>query len=112
MSATDTISDPEALTGDYTFDAAHTTFGFVARHAMVTKVRGSFGEFEGSAHLDFTDPSKSSVSVKIKAASIDTGQRRPGRPPAQQRLLRHGRVPGDHVRIDGDRGSRCRDTTA
>lgn len=73
MSATDTISDPEALTGEYTFDAAHTTIGFVARHAMVTKVRGSFGEFEGSAHLDFTDASKSTISVKITAASIDTG---------------------------------------
>jgi len=72
MSTTTSI-DRETLTGDYTFDVAHTTFGFVARHAMVTKVRGSFGEFEGSAHLDFADPSQSSVRVKIKAASIDTG---------------------------------------
>lgn len=40
---------------------------------MVTKVRGTFGEFEGSAHLDFTDPSKSSASVTIKAPSINTG---------------------------------------
>jgi polyisoprenoid-binding protein YceI len=74
MSTTDTaISDPAALTGDYTFDPAHSTFGFVARHVMVTKVRGTFGEFEGSAHLDFVDPAKSSVTVTIKAASIDTG---------------------------------------
>jgi polyisoprenoid-binding protein YceI len=74
MSSTDaTSSDPAALTGDYVFDVAHTTLGFVARHAMVTKVRGSFGEFEGSAHLDFADPGQSRVSVKIKAASIDTG---------------------------------------
>jgi len=72
MSA-ETTTDPSVLTGDYTFDPAHTTFGFVARHAMVTKVRGTFGEFEGSAHLDFSDPSKSSVNLTIKAASIDTG---------------------------------------
>ena len=65
--------DSAALTGDYSFDTVHSTFGFVARHVMVTKVRGTFGEFEGSAHLDFTDPTKSSVTVKIKAASIDTG---------------------------------------
>jgi polyisoprenoid-binding protein YceI len=71
--STATTLDRETLTGDYTFDVAHTTFGFVARHAMVTKVRGSFGEFEGSAHLDFADASKSSVNVKITAASIDTG---------------------------------------
>jgi polyisoprenoid-binding protein YceI len=36
-------------------------------------VRGHFGEFEGTAHLDFADASKSTVSVTIKAASIDTG---------------------------------------
>ena len=28
------------LTGTYTLDPAHTRIGFVARHAMVTKVRG------------------------------------------------------------------------
>ena len=73
MSATEnTTTDPAALSGDYTFDVVHSTFGFVARHVMVTKVRGTFHEFEGSAHLDFTDPSKSSVAVTIKAASIDT----------------------------------------
>jgi polyisoprenoid-binding protein YceI len=65
-------ADPAALSGDYTFDVVHSTFGFVARHVMVTKVRGTFHEFEGSAHLDFTDISKSSVEVTIKAASIDT----------------------------------------
>jgi polyisoprenoid-binding protein YceI len=74
MSAPDssTVSDPAALSGDYTFDIAHSTFGFVARHVMVTKVRGTFREFEGSAHLDFVDLSKSHVQVTIKVASIDT----------------------------------------
>ena len=38
-----------ALTGTYTLDPTHTRIGFVARHAMVTKVRGSFNEFEGAA---------------------------------------------------------------
>ncbi len=74
MSTTETTTlNPETLTGEYTFDVAHTTFGFAARHAMVAKVRGKFGQFDGAAHLDFTDPSKSSVKVEIKAASIDTG---------------------------------------
>jgi polyisoprenoid-binding protein YceI len=72
MSAPETTTDTAALSGDYTFDVAHSTFGFVARHVMVTKVRGTFREFEGSAHLDFADASKSSVDVTIKAASIDT----------------------------------------
>jgi polyisoprenoid-binding protein YceI len=60
------------LTGQYTLDATHTRIGFVARHAMVTKVRGSFNEFEGTANVDGADPSRSNVSVTIKAASIDT----------------------------------------
>src|SRR5579863_1512227 len=74
MSAPDSTAatDSAALSGDYTFDVAHSTFGFVARHVMVTKVRGTFREFEGSAHLDFVDLSKSSVLVTIKVASIDT----------------------------------------
>jgi polyisoprenoid-binding protein YceI len=60
------------LTGTWTLDPAHTRIGFVARHAMVTKVRGSFNEFEGTAVLDGADPAKSHAEVTIKAASIDT----------------------------------------
>jgi polyisoprenoid-binding protein YceI len=62
------------LTGTYTFDVAHSRIGFVARHAMVTKVRGSFNQFEGSATIDGDDPSKSTVTLTIQAASIDTRQ--------------------------------------
>lgn len=61
-----------ALTGAYTLDPAHTRIGFVARHAMVTKVRGAFNDFEGTAGIDGSDPSKSSVRVVIKAGSVDT----------------------------------------
>ena len=60
------------LTGIYTLDPAHTRIGFVARHAMVTKVRGAFNEFEGTATIDGTNPAVSGVQVTINAASIDT----------------------------------------
>jgi polyisoprenoid-binding protein YceI len=60
------------LTGTYTLDPAHTRIGFVARHAMVTKVRGAFNEFEGTATIDGTNPAVSHVQVAINAASIDT----------------------------------------
>ena len=60
------------LAGTWTLDPAHTRIGFVARHAMVTKVRGAFNEFEGTAVVDTDDVSKSSAVVTIKAASIDT----------------------------------------
>jgi polyisoprenoid-binding protein YceI len=60
------------LTGAYVLDTAHTRIGFVARQAMVTKVRGQFDEFEGGTHLDGGDPSKSSAQLTIKAKSIQT----------------------------------------
>jgi polyisoprenoid-binding protein YceI len=62
------------LSGDYALDITHTRLGFVARHAMVTKVRGSFEQFEGKAHLDFADPTRSTATVTFQVASINTGQ--------------------------------------
>ncbi|MFH0173087.1 YceI family protein [Streptomyces cacaoi] len=72
---TDATVSPElaALTGDYSIDPAHSTLGFVARHAMVTNVKGKFNDFTGSLHLDGTDPSKSSATIDITMESIDTG---------------------------------------
>src|SRR5690242_14059820 len=60
------------VSGTYAIDASHSRIGFVARHAMVTKVRGSFNEFEGSGYFDAEDPSQSNLRLTIQAASIDT----------------------------------------
>jgi len=65
--------DLSTLTGDYILDPAHSRLGFAARHAMVTKVRGGFGEFEGQIHIDGSDPSRSSARVSISVASVDSG---------------------------------------
>ncbi|MFF5966252.1 YceI family protein [Streptomyces collinus] len=62
-----------ALTGDYTIDPAHSTIGFVARHAMVTNVKGSFRDFTGTLHLDGSDPSRSTASIDVVMDSISTG---------------------------------------
>ena len=69
---TTATTDFAALTGTYTIDAAHSRLGFVARHAMVTKVRGNFNDFEGTATIDGADPAKSSVSITARVVSIDT----------------------------------------
>ncbi len=63
----------EDVTGDYSIDPTHTRLGFSTRHAMVTTVRGQFSDFEGTAHIDVADPSRSSVSLTIQIASVDTG---------------------------------------
>ncbi|MEU8776792.1 YceI family protein [Streptomyces sp. NPDC048606] len=68
-----TPSDLAELTGSYVLDPAHTRIGFIARHAMVTKVRGAFHQFDGTARLDGSDPARSTGRVVIKAESIDTG---------------------------------------
>jgi polyisoprenoid-binding protein YceI len=67
----DGVVIPEA--GTFALDPAHLTVGFVARHLMVSKVRGSFGEVSGSIVIG-EDPLASSVEVAIKTASITTGQ--------------------------------------
>jgi polyisoprenoid-binding protein YceI len=71
MTATAT-TDFAALTGTYTIDVAHSRLGFVARHAMVTKVRGAFNDFEGLAVIDGDDPAKSTVNITIQVDSVDT----------------------------------------
>lgn len=44
-----TTSVATDLNGTYTLDPTHTRLGFTARHAMVTKVRGQFDTFDGTA---------------------------------------------------------------
>jgi polyisoprenoid-binding protein YceI len=67
-----TATIPSTVTGTYELDPTHSRIGFVARHAMVTKVRGSFNEFVGSGYFDAEDPSRSHLELTIQASSIDT----------------------------------------
>ena len=67
-----TTTVPTTVTGTYAIDPSHSRIGFVARHAMVTKVRGSFNEFEGTGYFDAESPANSRAQLTIKAASIDT----------------------------------------
>ena len=55
--------------GTFNIDPSHSRIGFSARHAMVTKVRGSFNEYSGTATVA---NGAASISVDINAASIDT----------------------------------------
>ena len=58
--------------GTYVIDASHTNVGFVVRHLMVSKTRGSFPELTGTITIG-DDPLDSSVEVSIDAAGVDTG---------------------------------------
>lgn len=67
-----TTTDLKTLTGAYAIDPSHSRIGFAARHAMVSKVRGSFNEFDGHGFYDAANPANSKVELTIQANSIDT----------------------------------------
>ena len=69
---TTAISRIQDLSGQYTLDPSHSRIGFVARHAMIAKVRGAFNEVTGSANINQADPSASTLEVNIAVASVDT----------------------------------------
>jgi polyisoprenoid-binding protein YceI len=58
--------------GVWNVDSSHSTIGFVARHLMVSKVRGSFGKFTGTVTVA-DDPLASKVEASAETASITTG---------------------------------------
>ena len=64
---------PLPATGTWVIDPAHTNLGFSARHAMVAKVRGNFGDFSGTFTIDGENLANSKAELTIQAASIITG---------------------------------------
>lgn len=53
-------------------DNAHTQISFSAKHMMVTSVRGTFHDVDGTIELDETDPTRSSGHFRVATASVDT----------------------------------------
>jgi polyisoprenoid-binding protein YceI len=59
--------------GTWTVDTPHSTIGFVARHMMLSKVRGRFTDF--TASIEIADPPQSStVFAEVQMASVTTGE--------------------------------------
>ena len=64
-----------AIAGDrttWTIDPSHSTIEFVAKHMMITTVKGRFAEFEGTIVGDEQNLADSTVEVTMQAASLDT----------------------------------------
>lgn len=55
----------------FAVDKTHSEAEFQVRH-LITKVRGRFSDFEGAIQFDESQPTNSSVTITIPAASIDT----------------------------------------
>jgi polyisoprenoid-binding protein YceI len=58
--------------GTWTIDGSHTTVGFVARHLVITKVRGRFGAVSGALEIA-ENPLDSTVSAVVDMGSVSTG---------------------------------------
>jgi polyisoprenoid-binding protein YceI len=56
----------------WTIDPSHTTVEFVAKHMMITTVKGRFAELTGTIVADETNLADSSVEVTLQAASLGT----------------------------------------
>lgn len=67
-----TLQEAGLAQGTWVIDPTHTRIGAVARHLMVTKVRGHFESFSGTIEVGET-PADSSVQVTIDTNSIVTG---------------------------------------
>ena len=66
------IEVPGLIAGTWTIDPVHSEVGFVVRHLMVSKVRGSFTTFSGTITVA-ESPLESTVEASIDASSIVTG---------------------------------------
>jgi polyisoprenoid-binding protein YceI len=58
--------------GTWVIDKSHTTVGFTVRHMMVSKVRGTFRDFDAAITIA-ENPLESSLRATVQMASIDTG---------------------------------------
>jgi polyisoprenoid-binding protein YceI len=58
--------------GRWSIDSSHSSIELVARHMMISKVRGHFRKFSGTIFIA-EDPEQSWVGATVDAASIDTG---------------------------------------
>ena len=62
----------ELTPGVWNIDPSHTSVDFVARHLVITKVRGTFGEVTGALNIA-DDKLSSTVEATIAMASVNTG---------------------------------------
>lgn len=66
-----TQAPPQA--GTWTIDPAHSSITAIARHMMVSRVRGRFESFSGTVEVA-EDPEESTATLTIDADSINTNE--------------------------------------
>lgn len=69
---TSAIEIPGYVAGTWDIDPVHSHIGFIARHMMLSKVRGRFEKFEGQI-VTTADPMQSSATLTVDMNSVNTG---------------------------------------
>lgn len=64
-----------AAAATYTLDTAHSSVGFQIKHLAISKVNGSFTDFDGTFTFEEGKPETWSVEAAIQIASVDTGNK-------------------------------------
>ena len=65
------LSNP-GFSAEYKIDLSHAFIQFEISHLGYSTMVGRFNDFEGSFSWDKADPTKSTINVTVKTASIDT----------------------------------------
>ena len=105
---------PPAPTNHWAADPAHSAIGFRVRHLGITWVNGTFGQWTAELNYDPAKPEAASVTARIQAATISTGNERRDNdlrtnylvtdsfPDITFKSTRVERTAPDHLRITGD----------
>jgi polyisoprenoid-binding protein YceI len=67
---------PAAAVSTWNLDGAHSSAAFSVKHMMIANVHGAFRELSGVLNFDRQNIEKSSLSVAIKSASVQTNDPR------------------------------------
>lgn len=104
---------PGYVAGTWDLDPVHSHIGFMARHLMVSKVRGKFSKFDVQI-VTADNPLDSTATVSIDTASVDTGNEMRDNDVRSERFLDSADYPtmtfrstgvtpdGDKYKVTGD----------
>lgn len=71
---TATLAPLPATVRTWTIDKAHSNVEFAVRHLMISTVKGRFSNVSGTATIDESNPSATTLEVTIPAGTVDTRQ--------------------------------------
>jgi polyisoprenoid-binding protein YceI len=107
------VEIPGYIAGTWNIDPVHSHIGFMARHLMVSKVRGNFTKFEGQI-VTAADPLQSTATATIDTTSFDTSNEQRNSDVKGENFLDVANHPtmtyrstgirreGDEIIVDGD----------